>query len=257
MGAQRSISLIIPFHKDYFRLESTLQRIASSYQNYNVKEILLCHNGPDLEKTEWEQVRSWMAPPMKLLHVDEKGLGAAYKLGIRNASQDYILLSHSDFPFGWSDLEEFHKLLHPPTLVLGSKAHPYSKAMSRPKKRLMATQIFKFLRKLILGWHTPGDSQGTVIIENKLAKVLEPHCHFNNYLFSAEITSLFQYMGGKPLEVPVILEEEMTPSNVRVVKDGVLMFAGLFRIASVSRVIAPRVSQELLESERHHQKASG
>jgi hypothetical protein len=185
-------------------------------------------------------VDRWNVAKARLLHTDFKGLGAGYKLGIKNATQEFVVLSHSDIPFGWSDVENFLKLKDSNDFVLGSKAHPLSKAMDRPKNRLMATTIFKILRKIILGFKFPGDSQGTLIIRSEIAKKIISECSHDDYLISLELVTHHMKSGGLYVEVPVILHEEIGPSNVRVFKDGIKMVWGMLKLAIKIRWRIPR-----------------
>ncbi len=234
-------TLLIPFHNgDYQRLRWTLSFIQYSSEHLPVSEILLCHNGPPMTDEIKLALERWNLTRAKLLHTDSKGLGAGYKLGIKNATQQYVVLSHSDIPFGWSDIENFLKLKDSPSFVLGSKAHPLSKAMDRPKNRLMATTLFKLLRKIILGLKFPGDSQGTLIIRTDLAQKLVTDCDHDDYLISLELVTHHMKTGGRYIEVPVILHEEIGPSNVRVVKDGIKMLWGMIRLSAKIRWRIPR-----------------
>lgn len=239
-------TLVIPFHRDFQRLEITLKNIRAGIHIHQVKEVLLCHNGPRLSEADWQKVKEWNQGMGRLLHTDAQGLGAGYKLGIENATQEYVVLSHSDLPFGWSDIENFI-IEGPRDMVLGSKAHPDSKAKDRPFRRLLATGTFKTLRKLILGPYTPGDSQGTVIIKTSLAKDLVKACEFDNYLISCELVTIHQARGGNYHEVPVILMEEIGPSNVRLVQDGSRMLLGLFKLAFRYRFKIYQANQSRLQ----------
>jgi hypothetical protein len=112
--------------------------------------------------------------------------------------------------------------------------------MDRPKNRLLATLIFKRLRRVILGSRFPGDSQGTLIIKNSVATNLIPQCRHDDYLISLELITYHLAQGGTYVEVPVILHEELSPSNIRVVQDGIKMFWGMLLLAIKVRWRIPK-----------------
>ncbi|MFN7263056.1 MAG: glycosyltransferase [Pseudobdellovibrionaceae bacterium] len=223
-------SLIIPFHRDYKRLEKILPRVQREAQDQGIREVLLVHNGPPLGTEELSLVRSWAPANYQILHTPTQGLGAAYKLGIQKAQQPYCILSSSDLHFGWSDLQSFLKLPTPPPYALGSKAHPESR-IQRTWKRTIPTQILKVFRRIFLGSKTPGDSQGSTLLQTDLANSLIQQCRSNDYLFTLEMVSLYLAQGGSVVELPVELEAEIGPSNVSVLRDGLKMVWGILKLS--------------------------
>jgi dolichyl-phosphate beta-glucosyltransferase len=224
-------SYIVPFHRDFFRLETTLPALLAAQSKYPIKEILLCHNGPPLSKDQLEQIKSWAPSPVRLLHTDLQGLGPAYRMGIYEAISDYVILTASDLPFGFTDLEAFMKMDFKPEFALGSKAHPLSRCGHRNGIRRLATAGFRILRKALLGRKSPDDSQGTHILKKELALKLAPLCAFENYLFQLELTAVQIAEGGHCIELPVTLSPEIYPTNIHIWKDSWNMFLGICKMA--------------------------
>lgn len=220
-------SLVIPFYKDYERLFHILKTINSEATHHQIGEVLLCHNGSPLPQNIVTKLIAAMGPLCRLLHTDEQGVGAAYKLGIENAKSEYVVLSCSDLPFGFSDIDQI--LRQPSDFAVGSKAHPDSRALNRPMTRRQATKIFATLRRILFGVKTPKDSQGSLLIRTELAKSLLPKVKSKDYLFSIEIISWYLYLfpDKTVTELPVILEDEIGPSNIVIWIDGPKMFWGL------------------------------
>jgi hypothetical protein len=230
-----SYSLVLPFHRDLTSLGRTVQRVLDEGARHGVVEVLLAHNGdpltpPALETAaSFERPASGTGPSVRLLHTDAKGIGAGYKLGIREARADYVILSADDLPFGWSDLESFEREGRP-AFAVGSKAHPDSKLTGIEFRRRVVSFCFRTMRQLVLGRNTPGDSQGTLIVESPLAKRLEPELVYDDYLFSLEFATMHLARGGKVIELPVVYEHIPHPSSVSVVRDGVRMGKELLAI---------------------------
>ena len=214
------ITLILPFHSDIGRLKATLDVLKEKMQSYNIKEILLCHNGKPLMDEQKSLIETYLIDGAKLLHTDAKGIGAGYKLGINNADQPLCVLSASDLPFGFTDIESLNKLASRPRLAIGSKAHPKSRIAGYGIKRKVVSFGFWTLRAFLLSPKTPKDSQGTILIETALAKELIKKSIYDNYFFSVELITLAQLEGVTPVELPVDLENHEGESSVSVVADG-------------------------------------
>lgn len=229
-------TFVIPCHRDYFRLRTTLPQVQEALRSYPIKQVLICHNGPPLTQVQIDEINQWTFPGVEIIHTDRHGLGAGYRLGILSATQPWVVLSHSDLPFGFSDLQGFQQLTGEKDFVLGSKDHPRSSARNRKPIRLLATFGFKWIRKIFLGLSSPGDSQGTLIIKTSVAKDIIPACQRDNYLISLELSTVHLLRGGKVREVPVTLEPEIYPTNIRIFHDSWKMFLGILSLCWHHRV---------------------
>ncbi len=222
-------SLVLPFHADLTCIGATVRRARSEGGAHGIREVLLAHNGKVLPPEKQAAVDALVAPrdgelpEVRFLHTDGKGIGAGYKLGIREAREEFVVLSADDLPFGWSDIEGFERAGRP-DFAIGSKAHPDS---HRPTRRTLARQVstlgFLSLRRLLLGWSTPGDSQGSFLLRTSVAKTLLPDLVYDHYLCSLELATLHLKRGGKVVEVPIAVEDVPHASSVSVVRDGLRM----------------------------------
>lgn len=229
------LSIVIPFHSDYQRVIPTLARIALESEKWSIKEVLLCHNGPNMEAvTALEPFAQSANSNIKviLLHTSEKGIGAAYRLGIQNASEPYVILSASDLPFGFSDLQGFFDYKRQnnlfPEFSVGSKLHPRSDISAYPLTRKIYSHLFYLTRRVVLGRGTPRDSQGTLIGSTLLFGKLLSQVHSQDYFFSLELLSLAIASGLSIIELPVVLENHEQESSVAPIGDGSKMFLRLF-----------------------------
>ena len=165
-------SLVLPFYRDLKTLCLTLQSLEQREGGCHFSEVLLCHNGPSLSASEKASLEPFLTDKCRLHHTEQAGLGAGYKLGIEKSSSPYVVLSASDLPFGTTDVESFLALEEKPQLGIGSKAHPESRSHQRAISRKLASFGFYLARRVLLGKGTPKDSQGTILVETKLAKEL-------------------------------------------------------------------------------------
>jgi hypothetical protein len=223
------ITLVIPFHSDYYRLRTTLPRIRSEASQFQIKEVLLVHNGPQLSTRALQEIVSGLPDFARLLHTETQGIGAAYRLGLQSATQEYTLLSSSDLHFGFSDLSYFLSLDPKPKFALGSKSHP-SSVVKRSILRQIATSLIAGYRRLILGSHIPKDTQGSCLVKTDLGQALLPRVRATGYIFPLELILRALEEKISIVEMPVTLEEEIYPSNVRLVRDGLRMLYDIFKL---------------------------
>lgn len=223
------ITLVIPFHSDYYRLKTTLPRIRLEAEKFAIKEVLLIHNGPQLSTRALQEIVSQLPEFAQLLHTDTQGIGAAYRLGLERATQQYTVLSSSDLHFGFSDIDYFLGLEQKPLMALGSKSHPKS-IVRRTPMRHFATTILSLYRRLLLGNRIPKDTQGSCVINTSLGRSLLPRVQSIGYIFPLELSLRALEYDVQILEIPVTLEEEIYPSNVRLFRDGWKMLVDILRL---------------------------
>lgn len=219
-------TLVLPFHSDLTSIGETVRRAREEGgPKHGVREVLLAHNGRPLSSEAQATVDALVAPregdkpEVRFLDTTDKGIGAGYKLGIREAREPFVILSADDLPFGWSDLIAFERAGQP-DFAIGSKAHRDSKLVGVAKLRRVSSLTFLALRRLLLGWSTPGDSQGSYIIRTSVAKALLPDLVYDHYLCSLELATLHLQRGGRVVEVPITVEEAPHQSSVSVLSDG-------------------------------------
>ena len=219
-------SLVLPFHSDLTSIGETVRRAREEGgPKHGVREVLLAHNGRPLLPEAQATVDALVAPregdkpEVRFLDTTDKGIGAGYKLGIREAREPFVILSADDLPFGWSDLIAFERAGRP-DFAIGSKAHRDSKLAGITTVRRVSSLTFLALRRLLLGWSTPGDSQGSYIIRTSVAQALLPDLVYDHYLCSLELATLHLQRGGRVVEVPIEIEDNPHQSSVSVVSDG-------------------------------------
>jgi len=155
----------------------------------------------------------------------EKGMGIAFRyairemLGLQLSSEDWIIFSAADLPFGFSDLEAFLEVKKKnPTCCtfVGSKSHPDSR-INRSLKRAVASWVFYLLRLVFLKMHTK-DPHGTIFLRadhlNSADNIVS-----KDYFFSTELV-YYMEQKSKVIEMPITLKPEIRPSKVNLIVDG-------------------------------------
>jgi dolichyl-phosphate beta-glucosyltransferase len=234
-------SLIIPFHSDYAKIKDTLPYIIRNSAEKQIDEIILVHNGPSNYHAFEEEIRDLNHHSVFLVHTDDLGLGAGYRLGIQKAIAEYVVLTANDLPFGFTDIDAFKKLASqlpaPPLFCIGSKAHPDSQITKVKLVRSIFSQCFYYYRRLVLGSQTPQDSQGSFIINTNLAKKLLPKVKANDYFFSLEIATHHLWENGQIYEIPIELQNEYGKSSVNLFSDSLKMAWATWRLRTMKNQI--------------------
>ncbi|MBX3222228.1 MAG: hypothetical protein KF795_17045 [Labilithrix sp.] len=219
-------TLVLPFHSDLTSIGETVRRAREEGGPvHGVREVVLAHNGRPLSPEAQAKVDALVAPrdgkkpEVRFADTTDKGIGAGYKLGIREAREPFVILSADDLPFGWSDVIAFERAGRP-DFAIGSKAHPESKLVGVTKMRRASSLTFLTLRRLLLGAATPGDSQGSFILRTSVAQALAPELVYDHYLCSLELATLHLERGGRVVEVPIVVDHNPHQSSVSVVSDG-------------------------------------
>jgi hypothetical protein len=222
-------TLVVPFHRDAGRLERVFA-LAEEAKRHGIGQILFCHNGVPLDEATQEALTRRLPLHAALLHTDGRGIGAGYRLGIANATGEYVVLSASDLPFGFTDVDAFQALDARPRLAIGSKAHPQSRLAGWGAARSLASFGFYALRRLLLG-PTPKDSQGTILVETSLARSVLAEVEADDYFFSLEIVTMCARRGQTvPVELPITLEAHDGASSVNLVSDSLKMARNTWRL---------------------------
>lgn len=226
-------SLIIPFHQDTKRLADTIQIVAAYRECFFVKEVFLCHNGPWLDAQVESTWRARLPEGFSILHTEEVGIGAGYKIGIMAATQPWLVLSASDLPFGFSDIEAFLQIPEASRsrAYVGSKLHPGSDLSGYSGARLLFSRLLHCVRLLLGLVEFPRDTQGTLLVRNSWAKEALPGLpHDFRFSLLCVAALIRRKHGVQDLPVKYRPPLESTSSSVSVFRDGLLLLLATLMI---------------------------
>ena len=245
------LTIVIPVHNEADIVEHTVRRVASfavlsAFESVN---LVLVENGSsddseavvkNLNSSKmWPSSLGWIcgttSPAAGIGYAYIRGSQEAFQRGVQSTN-DWILWSACDTPFGFSDIESFLKVVaigSPPPIVIGSKGHPQSK-LRRGAKRTAMTLVFRLLRRVLIGMSLR-DSQGTFFIRADVASRLVERPIARDFFYTTEFCFHALRENLKPCEVPIVLVPELRPSTVRSLRDGYKMFLGLVRLRATLR----------------------
>jgi dolichyl-phosphate beta-glucosyltransferase len=239
MQAPRFVYLI-PCHNEASILTTQVKRLSEFVVRFPGSRAFLLDNG-SVDAT-WEVARHLSAqhPEWLVSCRDEaKGMGVAYRRGLSETARhafrppltnlDWVVLTAADLPFGFSDIESLLSVdaqeRATTTMFVGSKAHPSSR-IARDVKRRVGTFIFSLMRFLVLGLRTK-DTQGTLILRGDLVSRFQS-LRADDYFVSIEVVDRAEQL-GKVRELPIVLEAELRPSRVKLLRDGWRMLRQMIR----------------------------
>ena len=222
-----ALSYVLPVHNQASVLEESVQRLRARLGAFPGSEVLLIENASsDTSAAICARLAAAHASETVPVRAAEsaRGMGSALRRGIALAAGDVLVLTAADMPFGFTDLDAYLACEPRPQLAIGSKAHTRSSTRIPLRRRVMS-EAFRLLRRALLGLRV-GDSQGTILIDAKLARALAPRLRCDDYLISTEIVSWATALGYTPVELPVTYVATGS-STVSPLRDSVRMARGL------------------------------
>lgn len=223
---------VLPVHDDETILAENVARLVSCVSRHPGTEVFLVENGS--KDASWRIAQEIEASTrdgaVRAFREENAGIGYAYHRGLEEAlarfgpSKDrWAILTASDLPFGFSDLEAALSHLGRPDarILMGSKAHPDSRANTGTLRRAMS-YTYRAARRAIVGMRV-GDSQGSVFLRLDLAAELAPKIESRNFFYSTELCHFAERAGETIVELPVVLAESRRPSTVKPWRDSTTM----------------------------------
>lgn len=211
------LTIIIPSHGRCNGIEATISKLLAHPKSEHISEILICHNGAvpsdfDLSKNFGHKTR--------LLHIDTPGLGSGLKLGIENTQSEYLLMTATDLPFEFTDLDQWLDLKEPKAdIVIGSKGHPNSQVGSHGPIRLLMSTGYRTLRWFAFPFSYPRDPQGTLFLRTSAVKNTDYKKFSDTFFCTTELIAHMLLNNATWLEVPVVLQPRDGKSSVRIIRD--------------------------------------
>lgn len=217
------LSLIFPVYNEELRIETNLEStLAYLLANNFYFQIIIVNNGSK-DKTQ-EIVDRFIANhkevDIRLLNLQEKGLGLAIKAGIAEAEYNNVMFYAIDLPFGTDIIGESLDSLSESdvAIVIGSKGHKKSIVEVSLKRRVNSfvyNLLLRFLFRIKIR-----DTQGSLMFKkDRIAEVL-PFCTASDAFFCGQLIIYAQTNNLSVKEIPVRYLNSRKDSKVDIFKDG-------------------------------------
>jgi dolichyl-phosphate beta-glucosyltransferase len=227
------LSVIVPAYNEEKRLPKTLREIDEYLrkQNYD-SEIIVVSDG---SKDRTVEVSKNLMSEIKNLRVIEfkenRGKGFGVKEGMLAALGEYRLFTDADnsTPISqiekiWTEFEKGADIVIGSRDIKGAILDPH-----QPLFRRLTGEVFKYLRKIIVGLWEIEDSQcGFKCFTKRAAEDIFPKCKISRFAFDPEILLIGKKLGYKIKEIPIYWKNDLQ-SKVKL-KSMIKMLLDLFKI---------------------------
>ena len=221
------LSWVLPVHNDETTIAANLARLVEHTKQFAHSEVLLVENGS--RDASWAQCEKLdgehLGVRVRAFREPNAGIGFAYARGLAELemlhgadAKRWAVLTGSDLPWGFTDLDSAlpHMRSGRAPVVIGSKAHPDSKAFAGWKRLAMST-AFRAARRIVVGMKT-GDSQGSFFIRLDVAVPLAHRIVSRDFFYTTELVYYAEPMSDGVVEVPAIIEPSQLVAGVTSVK---------------------------------------
>ncbi|MGI8848395.1 MAG: glycosyltransferase [Candidatus Dormibacteria bacterium] len=236
------LSYVLAVHNSASFLAGTVQRVVTRLDGMPGSEVILVENGSRDESALLCDELSLRATTANVTVVSARsatGLGWALRRGMELAKGELIVLSAADLPFGFTDLDGWLSRTPRAALGLGSKGHPDSSILAPSLIRHSVSWVFRVLRRALVGLNV-ADSQGSILIQSRLARRVLPHLACTDYLVSTEIICWAVQLGAAPVELPIRYPPPAS-STVSPLSDAWRMAVGLVALRRRLRAVPARL----------------
>lgn len=235
---QRRVSVVIPVHNEEKILKSALDSLIQFCTANSISpEIIICENG-SIDNTR-KILENYPSMHVRKLFLDTRGLGAAYKQGIIEASTETIYFTGIDFPFGFENITDSLRYLDHYDMVFSSKAHPDS-IIHAPFLRKIVSFIFRLIMRVFLPV-TVRDPQGCLTAKSAVLKDVANFCDSTDAFFQTQTALYGGLLGYRIAEIPVNYIKPRFGSKFSIRKDSPKIFRQFLR---ERRLISEKLSSD-------------
>ena len=226
MTVNTGVTVFIPvYNEDELLVKNTLN-LLKYMNNLNVPfEVILGSNGSVDDTVNFARELSMQYDPVRFFHITFKGVGRAFKEGIRMAAYERIVTVDMDLSITLDFIPEAYRLLDNSDIVIGSKI---TGEQQRSWIRIAASNIFISLagRFLHINYH-----DYSIAAKGYRKDLLEKYSDYidDHTFYVVEIVQRASRDGYRIMEVPVNCMD-MRESRFNLLHEGVYKFGHLFRL---------------------------
>ena len=148
MPSNTGMTIFIPIFNEEFLLVPNVEKLVHFLDRTGIPyEIILISNGSTDNTVGKGNALANQNPRIHFFHLDRKGVGAAFREGVKRAGFDRIITVDMDLSIRLDFIPEAFKLLEQYDMVIGSKT---TGTQERPWMRKTASECFITLAKFLL-----------------------------------------------------------------------------------------------------------
>ncbi len=218
---EKLFSLIIPTYQKFAWLKQSVEILLTRFPQ---AEIIIVNDG---SQDETYKIRNLYPNKIKYLeHPKNKGKGASWRDGVKEASCDYLIFTDDDLPFGSEGIEAIltELITSPADIVIAKRKNFYNNA---GYKKILRPGLYVLL-KLLFNLPYADTQCGLKGFKRQSALDIMPRTFTNKFAIDIEILYLAKLLSYSVKEVE--LEQKLFAPSTFNFKNIVLMFFDLIKI---------------------------
>jgi glycosyltransferase involved in cell wall biosynthesis len=241
----KDFSIVIPAYNEGERLPDFLKALVREVSKLPFSgEVIIVDDGSRPEhRAQYQQAIDKLNTPLVRLitTTHNQGKGAAIRRGFSESTASWVGFADAD---GATPASEVARLLGMALSsqglsgIFGSRVYMLGYKIDRKVSRHLMGRVFVTLTHFLLGYVAYDSQCGCKFFRRRDITPLLSLCAEKGYLLDIELIALGLRRGLHFLEVP-IRWTDIPGSKVSVIKDGIGMFLGLWRIRRRLRVARP------------------
>ncbi len=226
MNRNERLTLFIPIFNEEALLVPNTLRLRAYIETLNRPyEIIIGSNGSTDRSVQMGKGLSLKYPQIRLFHLDEKGVGMAFKEGVKRARYERIITVDMDLSIHLDFIPEASRLLDCFDMVIGSKI---TGSQKRSWIRRLASAAFIRLAGRLLRIDFHDYSIAAKGYRKSLAARYLPMMDDQTF-YVVQMVYWARRDGKKLTEIPVQCAD-MRESRFNLIHEGVYKFGNLFRL---------------------------
>ena len=226
MISDSGFSIFIPvYNEENLLVKNTLRLLAFLDSLKRPYEVILGSNGSTDDTVNLAEKLSKEHDPVRFFHLAEKGVGKAFREGIRMAAHDRMITVDMDLSISLQFIPEACRLLDHSDMVIGSKI---TGEQQRSWLRKAASKLFIRLARRLLRIDFHDYSIAAKGYRKDLLKRYLDHVDDHTF-YVVEIVHRASRDGYRLLEIPVKCRD-MRESRFNLIHEGIYKFGNLFRL---------------------------
>jgi len=217
-----NLSIVIPAKNEAAGLAKILPEIARLHPS---AELIVVNDG---STDDTAKVAESLGAKV-VTHIYSKGNGASIKSGARAATGDVIVFMDGDGQHKPCDIARLIERMQSGfDMVVGAR----EKESQASKARWFGNGVYNIVASKVVGHRIPDLTSGFRIVKADLFKsflYLLP----NGFSYPTTITMAFFRMGYSVDYMPIVAEERIGKSHIKIVRDGVRFMLIIFKIATL------------------------
>jgi glycosyltransferase involved in cell wall biosynthesis len=226
-------SVFIPVYNEESILVSNTERLVAHLDRYGADyEIIIGSNGSNDRTHSLGVMLSGNYPQVSFFHMEEKGVGDAFKRGVQMARYDRIVSLDMDLAINLGFIEEaLDSLEANHDIVIGSKKMGHER---RTVFRRLGSDLFILTARILLGLPFEDYSIGAKAYKRGLL------LHYFDKIdrgtsYVLEIIYLAFHEKRRLIEIPVLCED-YRQSKFNIIHEGLYRFYRLFKLWYVEKI---------------------